>query len=466
MSNNIIDVIKRNFDNKLESQIIKDLITDNETTKKRVSKLYDEYTGDVDILHHENKEFLQENNKLPNDYRGDIIDQAVGYVYGTPITYNLLEPNKSSTIIDYFTNFMSRNNIDDLDSRTGELACICGFAARLLYVDIEGNERVMNISPWEVIFINDATIDELQYAMIYYPIKVQLADGRMVERKKVEWYDKKNITFYIEDENGNYFKDTFSEAMNPRPHLFDYVPVVKYPNNDIEKGDFEKVNELINAYDSVTTMSQDDIEQFRSAYFTVTGAELDEQTIDIAHRTGALNIPEGATAGFLTKDLNGAIQAIENQKKTLNDNIYKFSKSVDMTDEQFSGSAMSGESRKWKLVGLEFKAIKKVRKFTKANREMFRILASAWKKKGIIFDPEKVEMVFTRTLPVDTKYSAEVSQLLKGNVSEETRLSLLPFVKDVQTELEKMAADADNYNLNFEEDNNEQPNDQENQKSN
>jgi len=465
MSNNIIDVIKRNFDNRLESKIIKDLIQENESTKKRVSRLYNEYTGDVDILNYKGPEYLRENNQLPNDYRGDIIDQVVGYTFGTPITYNLLEPNKNSPVNDYFTNFMSRNNIEDLDSLTGELACICGYSARLLYVDIEGNERVMNINPWEIIFVNDATIDELQYALIYYPIKVQLADGRTVERTKVEWYDKKNITFYIEDEKGNYFKDNFSEAMNPRPHLFDYVPLIKYKNNDIEKGDFEKVNKLINAYDEITSMSQNDIEQYRSAYFTITGAILDDETINKAKQTGALNIPEGASAGFLTKDLNGVIQAVENQKRTLNDNIYKFSKSVDMTDEQFSGSAMSGESRKWKLVGLESKAIKKVRKFAKANREMFRILASAWKKKGIIFDPEKVEMVFTRTLPVDTKYFAEVTQLLKGMISEETRISMLPFVPNVQTELEKMASEADNYNLNFEEDN-EQPNDEKNQKSN
>lgn len=67
----------------------------------------------------------------------------------------------------------------------------------------------------------------------------------------------------------------------------------------------------------------------------------------------------------------------------MNQNIYKFSSSVDMSDESFSGASQSGESRKWKLLSLEFKAITKERKFTTGLRSMFKVISSSWNTKGI-----------------------------------------------------------------------------------
>jgi SPP1 family phage portal protein len=125
-----------------------------------------------------------------------------------------------------------------------------------------------------------------------------------------------------------------------------------------------------------------------------------------------------------------------------------------MKDEQFSGSAVSGESRKWKLVGLENRAITKERKFTKATREMFKVIASAWAKKNMKLNYEDLSMQFTRNLPVDLLYYSDVSLKLKGQVDEETRLGLLPFVKEPKEVMNKMEKEREAYNINYEEDEN------------
>ena len=444
--------------NEVTSRIIKDLIKDHKPTKERTQKLYTEYLADVEIKNRKFEDTKKINNKIPNDYRGDIVDGITGYMFGEPVSYEIdkkkyadAEYKKLSLALD---SFKSRNDIEDLDSTTGETMSICGYSARLLYIDRDGKERVMEIKPWEVIFVMDPTIDEVQYAMVYYEIEVIEGDERK-KRTKVEWYDDKNVSYFISTDSGDFIADD-TVAVNPQKHMFDYVPVVKFPNNNAEKGDFEKVGELIDAYDRVMSDIQNEVEEFRLAYLAFYGVEPTPQVIEAARKTGAFQFPEGTDGKFITKPLDDAVEFIKDHKKTLNDNIYKFSKAVDMRDEQFSGPAMSGESRKWKLVGLENRAKTKERKFTKGLRYQFKVLCSAWAKKEIKLNYEDIDYQFKRNLPIDLKYQAEATQGFKGNVSDKTRLSLLPFIPDPEEELKQMQEEAGDF-IDFNKNNTPQP---------
>jgi len=428
---------------KIQSQIIKDLISENETAKSEAVRLYNTYISQVPIKERTFTDANKINNKLSNDYRGDIVDGIVGYMFGEPINYSINEKkykdSELNKIKDEFDSFKLRNQIDDLDSTTGEMMSIVGYSDRLLYIDIEGKERMMHINPWECIVIKDPTIDEVKYGMIYYEIEIIQAD-ETIKKTKVEWYDAKEITFYISDVNGNFILDK-SEPKNPKPHLFDYVPVIRFINNNAKLGDYKKVEELIDAYDRTLSDNQNEIEEFRIAYFSFYGTEPDQTIIQKARQTGALFFPEGTDGKFLVKDLNGVVEFNKDHKKTLQENIYKFSKAVDMTDESFSGADMSGESRKWKLVNLENRAKSKERKFVKASREQFKVLCSALQKKKINLNYEDITFQFKRNLPVDLEHAATVTSTLRGNVSEETRLSLLPFIEDPKDEIQKMEQD-------------------------
>lgn len=423
----------------ITSRIIKDLITDHKDTKGKVVKLYHEYLANVEIKNRKFEDPNKVNSKLNNDYRGDIITMITGYLFGEKISYYFDKEKYAKDyqkIMDKLSSFISRNNIEDLDSTTGEMMSVCGYAARLLYIDKSGQERVMDIKPWEVIFVIESSTDEIQYAMIYYEVELIEGDTKK-KRTRVEWYDNKYVTYFISDDKDDFILDS-SAVSNPQLHLFDYVPVVKFINNNPEKGDFEKVNELIDAYDRMLSDIQNEIEEFRIAYFAFYGVEPTPEIMRLARQTGALKFPEGTDAKFLTKPLDDAVEFIENHKKTLNDNIYKFSGSVDMRDEQFSGSAMSGESRKWKLVALENRAKTKERKFVKALRYQFKVLFSAWDKKEVKINYEDIEFQFKRNLPIDLKYHSETTKGFKGMMSEKTRLSLLPFIADPEEELEAM----------------------------
>lgn len=78
---------------------------------------------------------------------------------------------------------------------------------------------------------------------------------------------------------------------------------------------------------------------------------------------------------------------------------------------------------------------------TAALRQQFRVLATAWAKKGIPVDYTNIFFQFKRNLPVNLLDEAQTTAQLRGHVSERTRLSQLSFVDDVEWELTEMAKD-------------------------
>jgi SPP1 family phage portal protein len=113
-----------------------------------------------------------------------------------------------------------------------------------------------------------------------------------------------------------------------------------------------------------------------------------------------------------------------------------------MSDESFSGSTMSGEARKWKLLGLESRAGTRERKFSAALREQFALLANIWALRGIAITADMISYQFDRNIPIELSSEAKTTLDLKGMVSEQTRLSLLSFVDDPKQEQADMESEA------------------------
>lgn len=374
------------------------------------------------------------NNKIANDYRSTIIDQVVGYMFGTPIVYGVNEMNYSEQqyreISDHMERFLTLSDIQDLDSETGKICAICGRAYRLCYIDDDGDESITELLPWEVIALKNNS--RVKYALRYY--EHYNADGK--ESIKVEFYDDTYIYTFTKQ------KDGFVMSEEPKEHLFHYCPVVEFENNKEVMGDFDRVETLIDAYDRLMSDNQNELEEFRQAYMIFDGgAELEKEDIIKARQSGAFTVPDGCKPYFLTKSVNSAFN--DEQRRTLEENIYKFSKSVNMSDEKFSGSNQSGESRKWKLIDLENKAITKERKYSKSLKNMFRILCSAWNVKGLGLDYLDIYYSYTRTLPIDLSYYGEVASKFKGILADKTVLELIPVVDDAEYELELQAREAE-----------------------
>lgn len=96
----------------------------------------------------------------------------------------------------------------------------------------------------------------------------------------------------------------------------------------------------------------------------------------------------------------------------------------DLTSEGFA-SQSSGIAIRLKMTALENKTATFERKFKSATLRMWEVLADYYRLKRIEIDPYKIGMKFTRNLPIDHLYEAQVQAALQGRVPNEYRFSLL-----------------------------------------
>jgi SPP1 family phage portal protein len=438
--------------NENASRIISDLIKEHRTQHDRMISLYLRYRGDVNgvpIFSRTLPSDTKINAQINNDFFGEIIDTKTGYVLGNPIDYETGIENG----VDPVKEFNKLNRIDDLDAETMKMMSVCGQCGRLLYVDTNGKARAMRVPPWECIWIQDMSLDEVQLALRYYPIQVIEGDT-IHERTRVEWYERNQVTYYLESSTGMYELDyTFvgvddkGNVRNPDTHVFGGIPLIQFKNNEELLADGEKALKLIDAYDRAVSDASSEIEQFRFAYLLLYGVELTDTELDKLRQSGALAIPDDGRAEFLTK--NVVTDMLEKFLDRTEANILRFSKSVNFGDQEFT-SDISGESRKWKLLTLENKAIIAERKFTAALMKQFQLLNNYWSVVNTSIDLNALSFQFTRNIPNSLNEEADLLIKLLGNVPTELAYSLVSFIKDAKKTKEELEEERSAYRIPLE----------------
>lgn len=441
----------------------------NEITGKMIAELVDENSGrhDTQIASHERykgtesgvpilkrvfpiSNYSKVNNKLANDFFSDIINTKIGYFAGRPVSYKytVKDAKGAATLSEdvdaKLDGFLKRNQIADLDSETAKIAAISGMGSRLCYVDLEGAARIINVPPWECIFICDEIgITDAPYAIRYY--RVEKGDKKFT---KAEFYDDVKVSYWIrEDTEHSSLKDTAfvmdpDEGLNPIAHMMSGCPLICFPNNEELLGDCDKVLSLIDGYDKTLSDVNSEIEQFRLAYLAFYGSIPNEDTLNKLRQTGVVGFPQTEDRmEYITKNLNDII--IENHLNRLDENIIYLSQSVRFTDESF-GQA-SGVAMKFKLFSLESKCMTAERKFTKALYHQFSVLSGYFQKRGVSYDPWDLEFVFTRNFPLNLLDEATSLQALRGNVSDHTAFGQMSFIDDPDKEIELMKAEQEEY---------------------
>ena len=426
--------------NGLNLTTLKKIIDKHSANAVRAKSLYDRYrTMDSAVpIYNRKARYKNEggkepiNNKVMNDFFSEIVDVKVGYFAGNPIAYGYSDTDESEeetggneavkiakkTVSDFIT----RNNMFDIDMEMTKIATICGYAGRLFYIDKEGNERAMVTMPFETIILSERDITEPEYAVRY--MRLQNIDGN--DYYRVEFYDNATKTIL---EGGTL--DSLA-VIETKPHLFDYCPLQGIPNNLELMGDTEKVEELIDAYDRAVSDSNNEIESFANAYMVFENINMSKEAIADAQHTGAIQFFSGSGNGkvyFLTKNIDDNF--IEHHLDRIESNIYRFSKTPNLSDESF-GTA-SGVSLKFKITGLETKCGMFEAKVKSAAMYMFKVLASSWAKKKIACDPLQCTLEFKRNFPLDLASEAQACATLIGcGLPKEIAFAQLSFVDDVE----------------------------------
>lgn len=370
------------------------------------------------------------NNRLNNSFDAEIVDTKVGYMFGHPINYEVDQAERENleSLKSEIDTFKLRNNTDDKDSEWGKKSAICGYGARLAYIDYDGNERIANIDPWETIIISSTDYTEPEFAIRYFDID----DNKM----RIEFYD--SAFYYVFESGANGLMQTEKKL-----HTFECCPLYGLPNNEELMADAERVLSLIDAYNRTLSDASNEIESNRLAYLIMRGLGLDEEGERNLHKTGRMELfDKEDDVYYLTKDVNDSL--IEHHLDRLEENIMRLAKSVNFSDEAFGGN-VTGVALEFKLMSLENKCITMERKMVAALRYQFKVLCSAWAKKGICDKEDylKLWFEFKRNIPVNIKEKVDAAVAMLAITSHKTALATLPNVDDVEYEMEQRELERD-----------------------
>lgn len=387
---------------------------------------------------HEDSTIEELNNRINNDYFSEIVDIAVGYFAGKAASYSYAstdsEDQTANIAKDVLTDFVTRNNMYDVNMEIAKYATICGYAGRLFYIDPDGNERVMPVPPYETIILYENEMTEPFAAIRYY----KTIDINDVESYKAEYYDSSKIMFY-EGQLGSLTHKTEKDKM----HMFDFCPLQGVPRNRELLGDGEKVLALIDDYDKTVSDNSNDIEGNTNAHMVFKNVVISDEEMAKARKSGAFQyngMPDSEVT-YLTKNVNDAFNT--NHLNRLEDNIYRFSKTPNLNSEKF-GEA-SGVSLKFKITGLEAKSGSFEAKCVSADTYMFKLLASSYSKKRIVFNPLECYVEYKRNFPMDlVSEAASCQQLIAAGLPKEIAYGQLSFVDDVQYIIDLIEQEKDN----------------------
>jgi SPP1 family phage portal protein len=214
------------------------------------------------------------------------------------------------------------------------------------------------------------------------------------------------------------------------------VPVSVFRLNEDEESIFNSVIALNDAYNELQSAEVDDYQAWVDSYLQLIGVDADAEDIAGMKEDRVLILPEGASAAWLTKNANDT--QIVNMLNNIKENIFKVSACPDMADENFL--AQSGTALAYKLVGFENVASGIVAQFTKAIQRRIELMCNILNLKATEAVWRDVNINFVRNLPVNITETIQLVNALKGTVSDKTLIAQLPFIDDVESELEAVEA--------------------------
>lgn len=389
----------------------------------KLQKYKNYYDGTQAILRKSYADASKPCNRVVTNYCADIVSSYCGYIASPGyISYS------SDSDIDSIMDCLRYNDYQDEDSDFLNAALIYGVAAELMYTDEQGQVRFRLIEPTSCFGVYD---DSLTGDLMYFVRWYKANDWDNSDLYNVDVYSDTSIKHYrMHGTMGGL------EFVSEEPHYFNQCPANIFYLDKDERSIFECIITLQDAYNELLSGEIDDFSAFCDAYLTLEGVDAEEEDIAAMKANRVLILPSGATADWLTK--NASDTQIENILKRVHDNIYRIAKCPDFSSETFVGGVSSGVAIRYRLTGCETKAAaieSNMKKALQRRIELIAGVASLTLGEEVYRD---IQITFKRNIPEDYTSIVNIVNALKGTVSDETLLSMIPQVTDVKAELDRV----------------------------
>lgn len=391
----------------------------------KLNKYKNYYDGIQAIL---NKNYTDETkpcSRIVTNYCKNIADSYCGYL-ATPgfISYS------SENDIEHVMDILRYNDYQEEDNSFLLDALVYGTAAELMYNDKNGKTRFRLINPTQCFGVYD---DSLTGDLMYFIRMYKVNEWDNSDTYNVDVYTDTHIHHYkMAGANG-----ALTAVGEPEPHYFSQCPANIFHLPD-EKSIFDCVLGLQDGANEILSAEVDDYSAFCDAYLALTGCDADAEDIATMKENRVLILPEGASAQWITKNANDT--QVENILKRIHDSIYRIAQCPDFSSESFVGGVSSGIAIQYRLTGMENKAGTIEGQMKKALQRRIEIICgiASLKLGEEVF--RDIQISFKRNVPEDLTSTINMINSLKGSVSDATLLAQLPFIPDVNKELEAVNA--------------------------
>ena len=380
------------------------------------------YDGIQTILNKSYKDESKPCSRVVTNYCKNIVDSYCGYL-ATP-SYISYTSNEDITDV---MEILKYNDYQTEDSDFLQDALIYGMAAELMYLDNESKTRFRLINPTQCFGVFD---DSLSSDLLYFVRIYEVNEWDDTDNYNVDVYSDYGIKHYrMSGRMG------MLEFVGEESHYFSQCPANIFYLAD-EKSIFDCVIDLQDAHNELLSNEIDDYSAFCDAYLMLVGVDADAEDIAQMKENRVLVLPEGATSAWLTKNASDA--QVENILKRIHDSIYRIAACPDFSSESFVGGVSSGIAIRYRLTGMETRSGKIEASMKKALQRRVEIICGIASLKLGEEIYRDINIEFKRNIPSDNTELINLVNSLKGTISDKTLLALLPFVDDVEAEMEAL----------------------------
>ncbi|WCK55133.1 phage portal protein [Aneurinibacillus sp. Ricciae_BoGa-3] len=383
---------------------------------------YNYYQDRHDIQENYKTQDRRSNQIAQCNFVGIFIDQETSYILGKPVT--LIPKNGDESIImdiDYNLAHWSRKHNQALCTDLG----IYGKVFELYYINEDGEFCARIVDPKT----GYAVIDENNVVTLFLHFY----------RKPFDFNEYVDV--YTPNEIITYINNTYQEVSR-NVNIFGRVPVAFC---HINRTIFDMIKSLNDSFNITLSNGVNENSDLRSSFLKITGAVVKEEDIQFFDSKGIINVPKDANIDFLIKELNDAF--LKTILQELNDKIYECTGHINFSQQPTSNT--SSLALRGRLITLEQRCQLMSDSIADIISTRLKFLFQYLKiRDNKSYDYKNVDIRFTPNVPTDLlMLSNMISQLGGVELSQETKLSLLPFVENPRLEMQKIKSERQN-NLN------------------
>ena len=355
-----------------------------------------------------------------------ITDTMNGFFIGIPIKVMC---DEDKAVADYVEFLDQYNDQDDNNAELSKMCSIYGKAYEMYYVDDLGNIGITYLPPEEAFMIyDDSILERPRYFCRVYKDADDIVYVSVSDDTRVRYLSMEGGLHWLPEEE--------------KSHGFEGVPATEYRENEEEIGIFEPVLTMINEYNEAVSEKANDVAYFADAYLKVLGAKVLPDNLQQIRDNRIINFEGLLDNGQLEVDFLQKPDGDTSQEHLLDrleKLIFQISMVANISDENFGTS--SGIALKYKLQAMSNLALTKQRKFTSGMNRRYMLIfsnpVSGMKKDDWV----KLTYRFTQNIPSNLLEESQIAGNLAGIVSQQTQLSVLSCVDNVQQEIEQIKQD-------------------------